>query len=194
MKCCSKCQVEQPESSFVKSPRYLDGLYPLCKTCRKEILMKALENNPLCRLCGIKPHVSYAAYCVECNRAKKGRPVVPTRIVDRTNKEWCSRCRQMPRLPYHNYCHFCKKESTERWTAAQKPKIKPTEKHRKYIARRYINGLFRRGKIKRNPCEMCGRPSQHFHHLDYNDRTTNVQHLCFGCHVQAERIKRNLTN
>lgn len=131
---------------------------------------------------------------MDCHRAKKGRPVVPLRVYDPNNKEWCSKCRQMPRLPYHNYCHFCKKESTERWAAAQKPKIKPTEKQRKTTARRYINGLFKRGKIKRKPCELCGRPSQHFHHLDYNDRTTNVQHLCFGCHVQAERVKRNLTN
>lgn len=194
MKECSKCKCQLDESRFVKSPRYLDGLYPSCKSCRKIARDKTLADHPMCARCKVVPHLGYIPYCVECFRISKGRPVVPLRIRDANNKEWCSRCRQMPRLEYHNYCYFCKNTAHAKWEAAHNKKPKPTEKHRKYIARRYINGLFRRGKIKRKPCELCGRPSQHFHHLDYEDRTVNVQHLCFSCHVQAERTKRNLTN
>ena len=192
MKHCSKCQQYLDNSNFVKSDRYLDGLYPSCKECRKKTKLKTLADHPLCCRCKLKPHISYEPYCLECWRTIRGR-LKPIRVVDRTNKEWCSRCKQLPRLPYHNYCAACKNASHMEWSERQKVKPVPDEKRRKRSARHYINTLYKRGKIKRQPCEKCGAPSLNFHHLDYEDRTTNVQHLCFKCHVQAEREKRNLT-
>lgn len=193
MKECSKCHRQLDENQFVKSPRYSDGLYPSCKECRKKTREKSLLDNPNCARCGQRPHIEGVAYCDECNCHMKGRPLIRSRVVDRSNKEWCCRCKERPRLPYHNYCQICKIASTMKWLSKFRTIRQPDERRRKQSARHYINTLFKRGKIKRDPCEICGRPSQHFHHLDYNDRTTNVQHLCFSCHVQAERIKRNLT-
>ncbi len=193
MKECSKCKQQLDESKFVKSDRYLDGLYPSCSQCRKQAQIKTLAEHPMCCACKVKPHLPYVMYCMECHRIKKGRSVVPSRIVDRTNKEWCSRCRERPRLPYHRYCQICKNASTSKWLAKFKTVRPPDEYRRKKSARHYINTLYRRGKVKRLLCEHCGDPSQNFHHLDYKDRTVNVQHLCFTCHVKAERLKRQLT-
>jgi hypothetical protein len=50
-------------------------------------------------------------------------------------------------------------------------------------ARHYIWSLVRDGKVQRIPCELCGAKMKHFHHLDYEDKTTNVLQLCFQCHV-----------
>jgi hypothetical protein len=76
------------------------------------------------------------------------------------------------------------------WHNKRKPvKITP-EKRRKASARHYVNTLYKRGKVRRQPCQFCGGPSVHFHHLDYKDRTLNVQHVCLPCHVRLEREKR----
>lgn len=194
MKTCSKCQRQLDESNFVKSPRYLDGRYPSCKECKKKAKIKTLLDHPTCSRCKKNPHLRYTNYCLRCWREIRQRPVVPLRSYDPKNKEWCCKCKQRPRQEYHNYCRLCQNESQRKWQQAQKLKNIPDEKRRKKTARHYVNTLFKRGKIKRQPCERCGAQSQHFHHLDYKDRTTNIQHLCLPCHVEAEREKRNLTN
>jgi hypothetical protein len=61
------------------------------------------------------------------------------------------------------------------------------QSRRKANARAYATGLLAHGKIKRGPCLRCGIQSETFHHLDYEDRTTNFQHLCWPCHLIAER-------
>jgi hypothetical protein len=193
MKRCSKCLHNLDHSRFVKSPRYSDGFYPSCKACRKQARLKTLMDNPICSICGTFRHLKYSPYCSECNRVAKGRPAIPSRVVDRNNKVMCSRCRVHFRLEYHGYCQECKNASTRKWTAKFRTIRVPDEKRRKRSARHYINTLFKRGKVRRQPCEVCGQPSQHFHHLDYKDRTKNVQHLCLKCHIEAEREKRRLT-
>jgi hypothetical protein len=65
------------------------------------------------------------------------------------------------------------------------------ESRRKANARAYATGLLARGKIKRGPCEWCGKQSVSFHHLDYNDRTINFKHLCKECHLKGDKIERD---
>lgn len=190
LKTCSKCKRELLLERFVKSDRYSDGLYPLCKDCRKAIRLAGLKKYPMCSKCGKYPHTSNHRHCFACQREGRWqRPLVKFRR-DHFNKTLCSDCKSAPRLEYHNYCSGCMNKAVRAWRKRQNPPRPFSEERRKASARHYINTLFKRGKIKRKPCEVCGKPSDHFHHLDYKDRTTNVQHLCHQHHVEAERAKR----
>lgn len=190
MKVCSKCQRQLPETQFVKSGRYLDGLYPSCKECRKKVWQRLIDSTPLCCRCKVRPHCKTHQYCYECQREVRGDPPIPRFRRDVTNKTMCSKCKKLPRLPYSNYCRECLNISVRAFRKRHSNRPLPTDKRRKATARHYINGLLKHKKIKRKPCEVCGKPSQHFHHLDYHDRTTNVMHVCHPCHVQLEREKR----
>lgn len=194
MKECSKCKRQLDKSRFSKSDRYLDGLVSSCKDCHRATRMKTLSDHPLCFRCKEVPHLATTAYCLVCSRLMKGRTAVPKQPHDPANTDLCCMCKVQYRRPYHNYCYECGRIKAKQYRDSKKGQPVPDERRRKKSARHYINTLFKRGKIKRRPCEVCGEPSQHFHHLDYNDRTTNVQHLCFTCHVQAERLKRKVDN
>ena len=179
-----------PETQFVKSERYSDGLYPSCKSCRRSARITTLSQHPLCYRCGIVPHQASNGYCYECDRLMKGREKPAKYRRDSKNKTMCCRCKVNPRQEYHGYCRPCANISV-RISLARRRHIRPPDEHRrKASARHYINTLLRRGKIKRKPCKYCGAPSKHFHHLDYNDRTTNIEHVCHKCHVSLERDKR----
>ncbi len=192
MKTCSKCRRELEEKCFVKSPRYRDGLYSSCKECRKKVLEDLLAKDPMCAKCRTKPHQPKHRYCYDCGRISKGYTKPPKFRRDSSNDYWCSKCKEFPRRPYHNYCHRCGNESTRQSSArkrARTPKPHITKKQR---VRRFIYTLFQAGKIQRLPCELCGKPSAHFHHLDYEERTTNVMQVCHRCHVELERHKRSV--
>jgi hypothetical protein len=198
MKQCTKCKLWLTEDRYVKSDRYVCGLYPSCKDCRKKTTLKTLADHPLCCRCKLVPHARNMGYCLDCDRLRKGKTIERSRSYNRDNKTMCSKCLKNPRLTYHNYCKECKNESVSKWIRKNSPRLKSRPfdpRRRKKSARHYINSLYKRGKVKRKPCEICndGTPSVNFHHLDYHDRTTNVMHVCLKHHVELERQKRNLT-
>jgi len=133
-----------------------------------------------------------SCYCKKCDRDRKNLP--PRKWISRRDGlEWCKICEKNPRLPYHQYCHDCKMEYQRQTRATKWRERHPDWKaRRKSNARAYATGLLQRGKIKRGPCEVCGKPSEHFHHLDYEDRTMNFQHLCRACHNEKEKEKRKI--
>lgn len=194
MKTCSKCKKDLPRTSFVKSPRYSDGMYPSCKDCRKAAKLKTLSDHPMCARCGEKPHLENRAYCYECDRIMKGRDVVPKFNRDPENKTLCSRCKLKPRLEYHRYCRECKNEATNscfnnhggHWAyLGEDGRSKATVRH-------YANGLVKAGKISKQPCVECGNPNAQIHHLDYKPRTKNISWLCKRCHDQEHRRLKSL--
>lgn len=190
MKTCSKCKVEQDETEFVKSPRYKDGLYPSCKTCRKETKTKALAANPLCSKCKEKPHVETHPYCYDCMRVSSGQPPVARYRRDNKNKK-CSHCKVAERLEYSTYCAECKRTTDNariKKNGGWWQYITP-EQRKKCVVRKFIHNRVKAGTFERKPCEVCGGPSE-FHHLDYEPRTLNVRHLCKEHHKQAEDEKR----
>lgn len=54
----------------------------------------------------------------------------------------------------------------------------------KYKARNWVNNALRDGRIKREPCKLCGNPNAQAHHHNYDD-PTNFDWLCFRCHREV---------
>src|SRR5207245_2599508 len=166
MKTCSKCKKDLPQKCFVKSPRYFDGLYPLCKTCRKASLLLWLTSHTLCSKCGKASHLKYHKYCYHCLRRAKGRSQVPKFGRRALNLHLCSKCQQHLRLRYHAYCRDCALKSNRDWKHANGGNWKglTPEQRRKAVARRYVKTRIDRGHMIRKPCEVCGHPKSEAHH------------------------------
>lgn len=193
MKVCSKCRRDLPRDQFVKSPRYLDGLYPSCKTCRKRVRDDFLKRKPLCRNCNRVPHIPTSPFCDDCMRKSCGRGPAKWRQ-RRSGFDTCPKCLKNPRLKYHRYCRRCKNAASNLWVKKNGGswKAKTPEQRRKAVARRYINTQVQRGKVKRGFCPHCGKQADEFHHFDYKDRTLNGIWVCHHYHVLLERQKRTV--
>lgn len=192
MKTCSRCKKDFSQDRFVKSPRYVDGLYPSCKDCRKETRLDGLRRKPLCSHCKFNPHQPNHAWCLPCQRLERGEPKIPKFRRDAKNKHLCSKCKLVPRLPYNRYCKTCKNHYWKVWMKSKGGlwKLYPSQRF-KIANRAYFGNLVRTGKEERKPCEVCGSKAE-IHHLDYNHKTRNVRWLCKKHHVDAERIKKSL--
>lgn len=194
MKTCSKCKKDLPRDRFVKSPRYLDGLYPICKGCRKATRLAALLTNPMCSHCKKRPHSGNHAWCDQCQRLERGSPLIPKFRRDTTNKTLCSRCRTKPKAKGHNYCRECKNTSRREWAKRHGGNWKAlgTEQRQKCTARKYAYNLVKRGRLQAQPCEVCGSLKAEIHHLNYNRMTLDIRWLCKKHHDEAERVKKSL--
>jgi hypothetical protein len=188
MKTCSKCRVDLPRDSFVKSGRYLDGLYPSCKECRKKTRTESLTRKPFCWKCKKVRHIPNHPWCDSCLRKASGKG--PAKFSRRKKMDGlCSRCRKEKHLPYHRYCRVCKVDSTRKWNKfIRKPRTKA--RRAKETSRRYITKLVERGKVQKTPCPHCGSLDVEFHHFDYKPRTRNGIFVCQKYHVILERQKR----
>lgn len=192
-KTCSKCSESKETTEFVKSDRYRDGFYPSCKSCRKATREQSLNANPTCSRCKQAPHVKGNPYCYECDRVMKGRSVVPAFHRDPLNTDKCSRCKINPRARGKNYCYECARQVQRDWSKQRGGwwSILTPDQKRKATVRSYIGQKIRAGQIDREPCFVCGNVETEVHHLDYEDRTLNVLHLCKTHHDEIERQKRN---
>ena len=195
VKTCSKCKRELDESCFVKSPRYLDGLYPSCKECRKQTLLNWLDTHPICSKCKVRPHMPGNGWCWQCEDEK--RRTKPKKFIRRpntTNPSLCSRCGLRSPREYSPWCQPCYNKWQRDYNSKRRGdvnKFRP-EQLRKKTARHYINTLVKRGKIKYGPCYLCGDQSTQKHHLNYHDRTRDVIDVCDFCHVLIHRALRKL--
>jgi hypothetical protein len=192
VKTCSKCKKDFQRERFVKSPRYVDGLYPICKFCRKETRLKGLVKKVLCSHCRCRPHAKSNAWCARCQRIERGRNAEPRFRRDTSNRTLCSCCKKAPRQRYHRYCRKCQNKYNNDWFKRTKWYMNLSqEQKRKMVNRRYFSNLVSTGKEPRMPCEVCGKPAE-IHHLDYEHRTKNIRWLCKEHHVEAERVKKSL--
>lgn len=184
MKVCSKCRKYLDDGLFVKSDRYSSGLYPSCRKCQRQAHIETLKKRPMCCRCSCKPHEKGQPYCYECGRIIKGRSPEPRFHRNPDNKTMCSRCKKNPREKSHNYCRECKNASRREWARKHGGHwacLTPEQRKRATV-RMFIDHRVHRGKLKRLPCYECGNPITEFHHLDYEPRTLNVEHLCQSCH------------
>lgn len=63
------------------------------------------------------------------------------------------------------------------------------ENAEKYKARKVIGDLVRHGRIKRQPCELCGKPNAEAHHEDYS-KPRDVKWLCRKHHMEHHQKQR----
>jgi len=196
MKTCSKCKKDQPRTNFVKSERYIDGLYSMCKDCRKENRIRGLKLHPMCSRCKTKPHTSNHAQCYDCQREARSQSSVPKFRRDSFNKTMCSKCRTNPKSKKHAYCVECRRKSVNEWIKKQGGMwnylIRNGQKNRA-LAVAAVGRALRRGKIKKAPCEVCGFTKVEAHHyMGYEREYWLVfKWLCKPCHDHAHKILRS---
>lgn len=152
----------------------------------------------VCTKCLINPPLSYHQYCYSCLRVARGQPEKPKFTRDVNNKTLCSKCKIRPRLSYQNYCRECKNETTAKWQRINRPwsSLSAEEKH-KAVIRRFVKWKVDSGKLKRLPCEVCGKPkSESDHYLGYSrEHALHVKWLCSRHHHEAEksRLTQNIS-
>ena len=56
----------------------------------------------------------------------------------------------------------------------------------KYKANCAVSNAIRDGRLKKQPCEMCGNEKAQAHHKDYS-KPLDVTWLCFPCHLYRHR-------
>lgn len=61
----------------------------------------------------------------------------------------------------------------------------------KWNARSKINYAIRSGKLKREPCEVCGTVKVEAHHVDY-EKPFEIVWLCRKHHIEADKKLTNL--
>ncbi len=149
-------------------------------------------NGELCSKCKTAESLKSHRYCYTCMRLASGRPAVPKFRRDSNNKELCCKCKVEPRQGHHRYCVACRRAYNREWVEKRGGHIASLtpNQRRKMTARRYAYNLMRRGKLKKEPCKVCGDPNVEMHHLDYEPKTVNIEWLCPVHHVEATREGR----
>lgn len=99
----------------------------------------------------------------------------------------CSNCRAPRDRHPQRYCSSCHAA----YMRAHRPKHREmsSEARRRANARAYARVYEQRGKLKREPCEVCGATEQvQKHHDDYG-KPLQVRWLCFTCHLDEHGKK-----
>ena len=89
-----------------------------------------------------------------------------------------------PRRPNgQRNCHKCHAAATRAWRA--RTKLTPLQRM-KMNARSYAKVYIKRGKLIRQPCEICATPKTEPHHDDYS-KPLAVRWLCRQHHLDHHR-------
>lgn len=86
----------------------------------------------------------------------------------------CCKCRKRPRREGQRYCAECHAEKMREW---RKTHPISDEARQRMNARTYLQVYIRRGKIQRQPCEICGSKEAYAHHNDFT-KPLDVQWRC----------------
>jgi ribosomal protein S27AE len=95
----------------------------------------------------------------------------------------CPRCGNESKIN-HSYCKDCLNQWSRNYYANL-----PAEMKVKVDARAKVNSAIARGKIQRQPCEMCLADKAQAHHEDYTQPFA-VRWLCNECHQEHHRQDR----
>ena len=79
----------------------------------------------------------------------------------------------------HQYCLTCHNAYMRKW---RNNHVLTKIERFKMNARSYAHVYLKRGKIKKKPCESCGRDNSQMHHDDYA-KPTDVRWFCRPCHL-----------
>ena len=95
----------------------------------------------------------------------------------------CTRCNKLPRRKGGRWCLKCHA------AYARKNRLRLVgEARRRANARSYAHVYIKRGKLKRQPCRICGSGKSQMHHENY-DRPLEVDWMCAKCRQLYHRIK-----
>ena len=95
----------------------------------------------------------------------------------------CSKCKKENDLENQRYCRVWHAEYMREW---RKTHPLTPEQKKKSNCRAYANTYLSRGKIKKEPCCLCGSKDAQMHHPDY-DKPLWVVWMCRVCHLVEHR-------
>lgn len=195
LKICYRCREEKPFSDFCKNKSRADGLGPYCKECEKE-KREALKAR------------GYFEEYAKKNRERLNKKAVEyywknpekAREKNRVNN---SKPERKQKIAEYNHAHWLRTRDDPEWRAkraaqARNYRLEHQEEHRLDSARQRAkfadeakansaaNHAIRDGKLKREPCEACGKEPAQAHHDDYN-YPLKVRWLCKDCHARWHR-------
>lgn len=150
----------------------------------------------ICRSCGIEKDISsgfYAHAQMADGHLNKCKECVKSRV--KKHRKENDSVREYDRWRYYNQSgrrEYSRKQSRE-WEKNNLDRsrelklnwIKNNPIKRK--AHIIIGNAIRDGKLKKNPCEVCGKLKVHAHHEDYN-KPLEVTWLCVDHHYERHRI------
>jgi hypothetical protein len=101
----------------------------------------------------------------------------------------CSRCKEPHERSNQRYCHKCHAAHMR----ATRPKSKdlPPLAKMKAHCRSYTHLLVKRGKLVKQPCQICGDERSQAHHPDYT-KPHKVDWVCRQCHLQIHGGDRTI--
>ena len=168
-KCC-KCKEVNSIGNFHRNRSTKDGLNSMCKPCTN-------KNN--------------VAYRSKYRTKNDPGVSIKTHIGDKT----CCKCREVKTVDnFHRnrstkdglsaMCKLCKRDDDHKRNAVSSELIKKTKDH-KSDARNKVNSAIRSGKLRPQPCIVCGGKAE-AHHSDYS-KPLDVDWLCRKHHALWHR-------
>jgi len=178
IKKCFKCGEKKSLSHFYKHNQMLDGHVNKCKDCNKKDVTENRNKNiekvrAYDRKRGNRQTRRYAIEYREKNRKK----------INEKNRAYYSENKEKSR------------EIKKRYVTKNKEKIKQkTKKYRKnnpekQLAHQAVGYAVKTGKLKKQPCEICGSEKVHAHHEDYS-KPLNVIWFCPEHHAEIHRNEK----
>ena len=148
--------------------------------CGKEFGGRHIKEQIVCsRDCHFKRMFNIAASIAEkrCTLCKRILPTARFGLRSKTHPLPRGRCRDCERVLHRALYNIRSKH------AGRNRKASPEKRK----ARGLLQSAVRRGKIKRMPCEKCGKQKTDAHHEDYS-KPYEVQWLCRKHHMGRHRM------
>lgn len=189
MKTCPKCHTDKLETEFYTDKSKPSGLTSHCKPCICAHVKRYNELHPAdhsatdqpkkCRTCGeTKPPSEFHRDKKLMDGLKQDcRPCLLKRA-----REYARSNHEKKRIYYQ--LRMNDPEFVEKTRA--RAKLNAVKFREKYNARMRLGNAVRKGKIQRQPCEVCGEPMTQAHHDDYS-KPFDVRWLCSNHHGVQHR-------
>ncbi len=105
-------------------------------------------------------------------------------------KGTCSKCGEPVERTDQAYCNSC--HAAYMRNTRPKHSDLPEDQRRKANARAYLNAYVNKGKIKKEPCVVCGEMEKvEAHHEDY-DKPLEVIWYCRKHHIELHSLNQHL--
>ena len=159
------------------TPRIAKRYTHACSGCGG---LRDREGQRYCRACHAKAQRNYRQRLLR--DAKAFREASEPRALEKQHV--CARCDTPIAQP--SYCRECKNRIANEW---RKQNPLTGEALLRARARSYAKEYLARGRLNRQPCEVCGSGKVEMHHEDYS-RPLHVRWLCRPCHLRLHKEQK----